>query len=192
MRMDGRIRRNSGGFTLLELMMVVLMIGVLCAIAGTAWMRYVKRSRTTEAVGHLQKMWTGAVSYYEADHALSNGTMADKQFPADPDCDSYVVAEDPCWENTTDQRCPGNHSVYTDVSRTDNLHWRSIQFNIADKHLYVPHIAACPDPKRNLWLEAEGNLDGDAIHSTFTRKANVGPSGDVEGYLTPAVVNETE
>src|SRR6185295_18580356 len=86
--------RRQRGFSLVELMMVMFMIGVLSTLIGTAYMRNVKRSRTTEAVGHLQKMWAGAISYYESDHASGTGLMANKQFPGD--CDSFTVAEEDC------------------------------------------------------------------------------------------------
>jgi prepilin-type N-terminal cleavage/methylation domain-containing protein len=177
--------RRQRGFSLIELMIVVFMIGVLSTLIGTAYMRNLKRSRTSEAVGHLQKMWVGAITYYETDHASDTGVMFDKQFPGD--CDSIFIAEDSCcppFHPTS--RCDGNDPTYQDPL------WRSLQFNIPDNHLYVPHYSACPDPKKNLWIEAWGDLDCDGINSKFTRRANVGAGGDVEGYLTPAVVNEIE
>jgi prepilin-type N-terminal cleavage/methylation domain-containing protein len=181
----GQGQRRQLGFSLVELMMVVFMIGILSSLIGTAYMRNLKRSRTTEAVGHLQKMWSGAISYYEADHALGGGQMANKQFPGD--CDSFVLAEaDCCPPVNPSGHCQGNDPVYTQDP------WKSLMFNISDQHLYVPHYGACPDPTKNLWIEAWGDLDCDGTHSVFTRRANVGPGGDVEGYLTPAVVNEIE
>jgi len=175
-------RRSTGGFTILELMMVVFIIGLLSTLIGGAYMKNVKRSRTAEAVGHLQKLWVGALSYYEADHAMQDGTMAARQFPGD--CDSFDDArsEPDCCPTA----CVGNNPIY------NQFHWPTLHFNIADTHLYTPRYAACPDQFRNLWIEAWGDLDCDGIHSVFTRKANVGANGDVEGYLTPAVINDLE
>jgi prepilin-type N-terminal cleavage/methylation domain-containing protein len=174
-------RRTPAGFSLVEVMMVVVMIGILSTLAGTAWMRYVKRSRTTEAVGHLQKMWAGALAYYEADHTDSTGIMLDKQFPGD--C-TPVMEADCC--GTTDGRCNGNDAVYMSDP------WKSLGFNISDKHLYRPSFTACPDPKRNMVAEANGDLDCDGVLSRFVRRANVNANGDVGAYGTPAVINETE
>jgi prepilin-type N-terminal cleavage/methylation domain-containing protein len=173
---------RARGFTLIEVMLVVAMIGILCSIAGVAWMRYVKKSRTTEAVGHLQKMWAGSIAYFEADHADHNGLLLDKQFPGD--CSTTQIEPDCCTGPMG--RCSGNDPIYQAEP------WKALAFNISDPHLYRPVARACPDPKKNLWLEAWGDLDCDGIQALFIRKADVTGNGDVQGYATPAVVNETE
>ncbi len=76
-----RARKKSGGFTLVELMIVVAIIGILAAVAIPAFSRYVKKSRTTEAVGHLNKEWAGSLTYYETDHMSTGGIPLPKQFP---------------------------------------------------------------------------------------------------------------
>jgi prepilin-type N-terminal cleavage/methylation domain-containing protein len=174
-------RQRSGGFTLVELMLVVVMIGILSAIAGQAWARYVKKSRTSEAAGHLQKMWVGAMSYYEADHASAAGVMLDKQFPGS----CSVPIENDCCLNL-DQRCPGSPSVFNADP------WKSLNYNISDKHLYRSIFFACPNPKAGFVAEVWGDLDCDGIRSSFSRKADVQASGDILGYPTPAIVNELE
>ena len=77
-------RRKNAGFTLVELMIVVAIIGILAAIAIPAFSRYVKKARTAEAAGHLNKMWAGSVAYYESDHmtqGAAGATALPRQFP---------------------------------------------------------------------------------------------------------------
>lgn len=57
-------RKNEKGFTLIELMIVVAIIGVLAAIAIPAFINYVKRSKTSEAPANLKALFTGAASLY--------------------------------------------------------------------------------------------------------------------------------
>ena len=57
-------RRRQEGFTLIELMIVVAIIGILAAIAIPAFINYVKRSKTSEAPANLKAMFTGAADLY--------------------------------------------------------------------------------------------------------------------------------
>src|SRR3954469_19423401 len=77
-----RLRRQAArGFTLIELMIVVAIIGVLAAVAIPAFMKYIRRSKTTEATMNLRKMYDGAVAHYVAEHSDVNGNAIDRQFP---------------------------------------------------------------------------------------------------------------
>lgn len=57
-------RRRQEGFTLIELMIVVAIIGILAAIAIPAFINYVKRSKTSEAPDQLKALFTGAAARY--------------------------------------------------------------------------------------------------------------------------------
>ena len=53
------------GFTLIEIMIVVAIIGILMAIAIPAYGNYVKRAKITEAVGALSEMRVKMEQYFQ-------------------------------------------------------------------------------------------------------------------------------
>lgn len=59
-----RIRSSKGGFTLIELMIVVAIIGILAAIAIPAYRNYVKRARMSEVLAAFDAIATGAGEYH--------------------------------------------------------------------------------------------------------------------------------
>ena len=63
---------NQKGFTLIELMIVVAIIGILAAIAIPQYVKYVKRSRTAEALNHVQAAYNALADWY-ANPDLGNG-----------------------------------------------------------------------------------------------------------------------
>src|SRR6476469_3821247 len=70
------------GFTLIELMIVVAIIGILAAVAIPAFMKYIRRSKTTEATMNIRKLYDSSVTYFEAEHADVAGQILPRQFPA--------------------------------------------------------------------------------------------------------------
>ena len=56
--------RSRKGFTLIELMIVVAIIGILAAIAIPNFMRFQARSRTTEARTNLGAIYTAEVAFF--------------------------------------------------------------------------------------------------------------------------------
>lgn len=58
------------GFTLVELMIVVAIIGILAALAIPAFVTYMNRAKASEADGIMETMATGAISYYEGNQQV--------------------------------------------------------------------------------------------------------------------------
>ena len=63
-------RRLSKGFTLIELMIAIAIVGVLAAIAVPAYSNYLARARVAEAVNYAQSCKTGYVEYYSTNGQL--------------------------------------------------------------------------------------------------------------------------
>ena len=98
------MKKNSG-FTLIELMIVVAVIGVLAAIAIPNYNEYVVRSRITEALSALSQMATKLEQHFQDNRSYTTacavaGTAAVAALPPDtnnfafscvPAADTYVV-----------------------------------------------------------------------------------------------------
>ena len=74
-------RASQSGFTLIELMVVVVIVGLLAAVAIPAFNRAVRRSKTSEAVVNLRRMFDGAVTSYQADGVTRDGIPEPPRFP---------------------------------------------------------------------------------------------------------------
>jgi type IV pilus assembly protein PilA len=176
-------RQVRGGFTLVELMIVVAIIGVLAAVALPAFSRYVKKSRTAEAVGHLNKMWQSSVAYYEGDQGA--GTLA-KQFP---DSDGVLGAVDCC--SPASAKCPGNDPRYNTPT------WLALAFVIPDPYNYYPsYLSTGVNENAEFLAGATGDIDCDDTRSLFSRHGTVNGSGEIVGEVSGSTaatsVNELE
>jgi type IV pilus assembly protein PilA len=70
--------KNHSGFTLIELMIVVAIIGILAAIAIPQYIKYIKRTRTTEGLMHVKHLYDSLVDWY-SNPDLGNGSFASGQ-----------------------------------------------------------------------------------------------------------------
>lgn len=82
MSMLARIpKKREAGFTLIELMIAIAIIGVLAAIAVPAFSNYLARARVSEAIQYAESCKTGYVEFYATKGTLPTN-VADANCPS--------------------------------------------------------------------------------------------------------------
>jgi prepilin-type N-terminal cleavage/methylation domain-containing protein len=182
--MSRAIQRRTSGFTLVELMIVVAIIGLLAAIAIPAFGRYVRKARTSEAIGHLNKEWSGSLTYYESDHTVAFGQVLTKQFPG-PSAAWANASECGCLVGAA---CPGTNSVWN----ADAV-WQALSFALPDPHHYMPgYSGSGAGTAATFTAYAKGDMNCNNTLAEFSREGKISSLGDVTGSRIPTIVNELE
>lgn len=101
-------RRKSAGFTLIEVMIVVVIVGILASIAYPSYTRYVQQTREAEAQGLIMELAASLESYRAKNFSYKGATIAvlapelnnNKYYNAKLDVDkgtlqSYVIEAEP-------------------------------------------------------------------------------------------------
>ncbi len=122
-------RRYQHGFTLIELMIVVAIIGVLAVVAGTAYRRYMDNGRTAEAMSMLGEI-RAKEEAYRAEFSVYAGWSGGGEAATNtlPQIDTGS-----CSNGATKEPCP--HAI-----PTTNAVWTGLGINAARNSLYCGYI----------------------------------------------------
>ena len=158
-------RPAGRGFSLIELMIVVAILGILASLAIPAFRKYVRRSRVVEAVKGVRFMFDGSVAYYADEHADRNGVIVPKQFPvttgptpALADCCTFPAG-----------KCPGRPAAFE-----SDATWSAVGFTMADPHYFsFTYESAGLDDDAQFSARANGDLNCNAVYYTFERAAAI-------------------
>lgn len=140
---------HQNGFTLIELMIVVAIIGILAAIAIPGYANYQMRSKTSEAKILLTTIAMAQIAYHgEFDVFVACG--------ANPAVD------------------PGSQKHEWDSENEDFV---EIGFAPKDTHVYYQYASVSADPKLDFTATATGDLDSDGTLAVFQVQRNTSFEG---------------
>ncbi len=185
--------RSKKGFTLIELMIVVAIIGILAAVAIPAFLRFVRKSRTSEAPINIKAIATGAISWFNDEHADTAGDPIARHFPHDgvPTGLFNSAGMSIKGGGTSTMMTPGVGHCNTgtsagalykkNVAQWNVSPWKQLKFAITKAHYFqYQYDTTSTDQNAKFTTIARADLDCDGTTSTYEQRGDVAASGEVQ------------
>ena len=145
---------------------MVSVVGVLSAVAIPAFLKYMRKAKTSEAHETLHKIYLGASEYYTETRVNPDGNTSTCQMPpsagpvpsAGTCCGSFGGAD-----TDGDDRCDGDEAEW-------DAAFGALGVPYPGPHYFTYELVPEPNsPSPAMRLRATGDLDCDGVRSTFER-----------------------